>query len=193
MGTVQNTANLGGGMEKRPRSTIVGFLQEGNASENMRNEGRINRFQVSLVAEENLADQGQDKEGAEEKVGKVRKEKVGGSREHFAKVKEGKEFRLKKFQVCNVAAVVEKLDRRNHQLSNEALHHPTIRSLPVQRKRFVRWWDGYTPERDAGDVKSCQIINSTGIHHCSSTESTSTVRAGSHLAKLLAAQIRTWK
>ena len=182
MGTVQNTANLGGGMEKRPRSTIVGFLQEGNASENMRNEVRINRFQVSLVAEENLADQGQDKEGAEEKVGKVRKEKVGGSREHFAKVKEGKEFRLKKFQVCNVAAVVEKLDL-----------HPTIRSLPVQRKRFVRWWDGYTPERDAGDVKSCQIINSTGIHHCSSTESTSTVRAGSHLAKLLAAQIRTWK
>ena len=212
MGTVQNLSKLisSSRVEKKGlRSTIVGrVLQEEFVSENIQNEVRINRFHVSHVVEENIFEQIEDKDGTEHKLGKVRKENLRGTREHLSKVETGQDFRLKKFQVCNVSAVVEmegekKLDARSHQQLTtngqvSSVHRPTIRSLPVQGRRMVRWWDGYTPDSNSSDRSTCCLnISKADSSQVSPAESnlgsTSTVRAGSQLAKVLAAKMGSWK
>ena len=211
MGTVQNLSKLisSSWVEKKGlRSTIVGrVLQEEFVSENIQNEVRINRFHVSHVVEENIFEQADDREGTEHKLGKVRKENLRETREHLSKVKTGQDFRFK-FQVCNVSAVVEmegekKLDARSdQQLSKNgqvsSVHRPTIRSLPVQGRRMVRWWDGYTPDSNSSDSSTCCLnISKADSSQASPAESnlssTSTVRAGSQLAKVLAAKMGSWK
>ena len=200
--TVQQPAKLGGNssrMEKKVlRSTIVAtrVLQGRIVSDKI----KINRFHVSLVVEKHPTE---DEEGTKDKFDKVRKENGRETEEHFPKVKEGKEFRLRKLQVCSVVAVTEveekkKLDRRSehHQLTTngEKSHLPAqdsatklcpIRCLPTaQRRRVVSWWDGYSP--DSSD--SFEGISAGE----SDMSSTSTVRVGSHLAKVLAAQVASW-
>ena len=114
----------------------------------------------------------------------------------------------------------KKLNRRSHQqqvATCSALHShsgekshlpafkvsaaaPCVRSLPVvqrRRRSMVSWWDGYTPYTSDTSESTCCLHLSKADHsqgraaETNISSSTSTVRAGSHLAKVLAAQVAT--
>ena len=115
----------------------------------------------------------------------------------------------------------KKLDRRSYQqqvATCSALHShsgekshlpafkvsttpPCVRSLPVvqrRRRSVVSWWDGYTPYTSDTSESTCCLHLSKADHsqgraaETNISSSTSTVRAGSHLAKVLAAQVASW-
>ena len=171
MGTFQTgTRRSRSRMEKKGlSSTIVGsrVLQERGASENI----RINRFHVSLVerAEEEEMEGGKKLDQRSHQ-----QQQVTTSALHTVALHSGGKSHLSN---CQVSAAP-----------------PCIRSLPAVQRRMVSWWDGYTPDT----CDSCCCLNFSKADHSqgsaaeSDMSSTSTVRAGSHLAKVLAVQVASW-